>query len=498
VKSKYTGFVIAHELAGNRRPVISRVQHRTLTALIYLSASAAASCFLLSRTLQAGARSAAFFFYLCFFAVPLLFVFAYPRFLFTAIPPHKNRSRSAALLHVLGAATTTFLFVCLAVPFWKNPLCDADSLALLLVPLIALPVFLVSGLSLLLKSRSSLATIASFLFWPYWLLLALVNVDRFFQETVLYTVFWFLCFSAPVLFAFAAGAVSYRPELAHSTAFAGLVALPWFYWSLRDRGLGNVWLMFNLSGREIGMYPPLYAELTIFAITLITLAIVTAGLRLIPSRWQFRKLSLCERTWPASAISLLVLAIWFSQSVMPYRIPGAVDYSDWPILQILHVEKHGLQFHETCVSVWGRLRHPLSVSFSGNDRRLLQYRFRQKHASGELPDSFLERVRGMVQSSDRAKEKWDEIKPLRSWNVDGWYFRTEGVGLKAYTTDQGARPPQEIVDLFRDLEKIPRSRETQSELKDVCLGFCYDPISGLGWLYANHRCRNNGHGVVCR
>jgi hypothetical protein len=246
------------------------------------------------------------------------------------------------------------------------------------------------------------------------------------------------------------------------------------------------------------MYPPLYAELTIFAIALIALAITTAALRLLPSHWQFRKLPVCERTWPALAISLLVLALWFSQSVMPYRIPGAVDYSQWPILQILHVEKRGLQFHETCMSVWGRPGQPLSVTLTGNNRRLFQYRFQEKHASGQMPDSLVERVRAMVHSSDRAKEKRDAVKPLRAWNVDGWYFTAEGVGLKAYATDKGSIPPQEIVDLFRDLEKIPRSQETQSEMRDVCLGFCYDPLSGLGSLYANHRCFNDGHGVVCR
>jgi hypothetical protein len=452
---------------------------------------------LLSRSLQAGTRSAAFLFYLCFLAVPLLFAFAYPRFLFTVTPPHRNRQRVAALLLGLGAATTTFLFAFLALPFWQNPLRDADSLALLLVPLIALPVFLVAGLSLLLKNRSSLATIASFLFWPYWLLLALVSVDRFFQETILHTVFWFLCFIAPVLFAIAAGAVFYRPILAHSTAFAGLMALPWLYWSLSDRGLGNVWLMFNLSGREIGMYPPLYAELTIFAIALIVLAIATAGLRLLPVSWQFLELPLCKRTWPAFAISFLVLAIWFSQSVMPYRIPGAVDYFQWPILQILHVEKRGLQFHETCVSVWGGPHHPLSATFSGNDRRLLQYRFQQKHSSAQMPEPLVERVRAMVKSFERDEES-DTVKPLRKWNVDGWYFRAEGVGLKAYTTDKGPAAPQEIVSLFHDLERIPRSPETQSERRDVCLGFCYDPRSGLGLLYSNHRCFNNGNRVVCR
>ncbi len=178
-------------------------------------------------------------------------------------------------------------------------------------------------------------------------------------------------------------------------------------------------------------------------------------------------------------------------------MPGAVDYSDWPILQILHVEKSGLQFHETCVSVRGR--HSFSVSTSWNYRRLFQYRFQQRSASGQLPESLMERVRAMAQPSGHANEKWDTVKPVREWKVDGWYFSGEGIGLKAYTTDKGNTPPQETVDLFHDLERIPLSPETKSEMKDVCLGFCYDPLSGWGFLFANQRCSNgDGHGVVCR
>ena len=474
------------------------MQRKIPTVLVYLSAAAAASSFMLNRDIQGEAWWRVLLIWLIFGAIPLLFVFAYPRFLFTSASPQKNRLRFAAVLNGLGVAAATFFFPRVALPFWENPLRDSDSMALLLVPLIGLPVFLIAALFLLLKNRSSLAMLACVLFWPYWFVFALASLDRWFQESPVHTAFYFLCFLSPALFAFAAGAVSYRPALAHSAAFLGLVSVPWVQWSLRDHELGNVWLMFNLSGREIGMYPPIYAELTIFAIALIALAITTAALRLLPSHWQFRKLPVCERTWPAFAISLLVLALWFSQSVMPYRIPGAVDYSQWPILQILHVEKRGLQFHETCMSVWGRPGQPLSVTLTGNNRHLFQYRFQEKHASGQMPDSLVERVWAMVHSSDRAKEKRDAVKPLRAWNVDGWYFTAEGVGLKAYATDKGSIPPQEIVDLFRDLEKIPRSQETQSEMRDVCLGFCYDPLSGLGSLYANHRCFNDGHGVVCR
>ena len=431
------------------------MQRKTLTILIYLSAAAAASCFLVSRHLLVGTWSAAFLFHLCFFAVPLLFVFSYPRFLFAVSPQQKNRQRSAAILHGLGVATTGLTFCSLALPFWNNPVRDTNSRALLLVPLIALPVFLVAALSLLLKNRSTLATFASFLLWPYWLLLALVNVGRFFQDTVFHTVFCFLLFIVPLLFAFAAGAVLYRPTLAHATALAGLLGLPWVYWTaLKGSLLGNVWLMFNLSGKELGLYPPVYPALTIFSIALIVLAIAIAALRLIPSRWQFRKSPVCERTWPALAASFLFLVIWFSQSVMPYRIPGAVQRSQWPILQILHVEKHGLQFHESCVSVWEPPRQPLAVSFSENDRRLFQYRFQQNYASGQMPESLFERVRAMVHSSDRANEKRDDIKPLRAWNVEGWYFTAEGVGIKPIRRKRGRRHRKRLSTCFGILRKF--------------------------------------------
>jgi hypothetical protein len=78
---------------------------------------------------------------------------------------------------------TTVLFVVLGAAFWRNPLRDADSMLLLVVPLVAVPVFLVAALSLLIKDRSTLAKPASFLLWPYWLLLALTFCGRFFEAS---------------------------------------------------------------------------------------------------------------------------------------------------------------------------------------------------------------------------------------------------------------------------------------------------------------------------
>jgi hypothetical protein len=473
----------------------------TLTKMIYVVASAACSLFLLSRNLEAGGRWPVLLLYWLFVcAVPLLFVFAYPRFLFADSTPQKRR-KYAAVLHGLGAVTATVLFPILAVPFWKNPVRDlGESISVSLVLLSVLVLFLVVAVFLLLKNRSSLVTFASLLFWPYWFLLALANTGHFFEATRLEAVFYFLCFVSAVLFAFAAGTISYRPTFAHVAALAGLMSAPWIYSNgMRDSGLGNVWLVLNVPDNDPGAYQRPYAQVAIAVVGFIALAVVTSGLRLLPGKWQFRGTPLRERTWPAVVASIVVLAVWFSQSVLPYRIPGAVDYSDYPVLQILHVEKRGLQFHERCFSVfWRRPYRPISVSFAGSDRRLFQYRFQHNGSLLQLPKPLVERIQTMVESSAHEKPQRDVVRPIRKRNADRWYLSGQGFGLRVYGTSNGSNPPQEVVDLFRELDAIPRSSETHSELKDVCLGFCYDPLSAMGWLYSNHRCFNDGHGPVCR
>ena len=477
------------------------VRRKDIAVLIYSLAAVADSLFWVTNQ-QERSASGALLVWLFLFAAPLLFVFAYPRFLFADFPPKSSRLRYVAIFHGLAAATTTLLFVIFGSLFWKNPMRDADSVLLLAIPIVALPAFLVAAISLLLKNKSTLAKFASFLFWPYWLLLALVLLGRLFEPNVFRSTFCFLCFLSSILFAFAAGAIARRPAIAHCSALAGLVGMPWVYWTtLQDTPLGNIWTNFNVPDRELLMYnAQRLAELTIFSVVLIVLAIATAALRLLPAHWSIRGLPLCERTWPAFGGSLLFVAIWFSQSVMPYRISGAVDYASWPIFQILHVEKRGLQFHETCISVRGYQSHPESVTFSGNDRRLFQYRFRQNYASGDLPSPLKDRVEAIIRASQVPSRNWVAVKPLRTWNVEGWYVTGQGIELKAYTTDTGTIPPQEIVDLFHDLDKLSRVGETQSDRKDVCLGFCYDPISGLGLLFANHRCHYDAalRRYVCR
>jgi hypothetical protein len=328
-------------------------------------------------------------------------------------------------------------------------------------------------------------------------LLALIFVDRWFQDSGVHAAYYFLCFAAPVLFTFAAGAAFHRPLISHALALAGIVGGPFLYSDVvKGNGYDNVWLIFNQPDNRFAIYP-LYTVPAILAVALLTLSISTAGTRLLPSRWHIGKYSLRDQTWPSLIVCFVMLAIWYSQSVMPYRIPGALDYSDWPILQILHVEKQGLQFHERCISIWGRRGRSLSVSFSKDDRRLFQYRFQQTGSSGQIPDPLAERIRDIIKSSKRADRRREIVKPLRNWNDDGWYFYVEGAGLSVYGTPNRTVPPQEVTSLFFELDKIPGSALSQSELRDVCFGFCYDPLSAMGSLYSNHRCFN-GHGVVCQ
>jgi hypothetical protein len=119
---------------------------------------------------------------------------------------------------------------------------------------------------------------------------------RWFQNSGIHATYYFLCFIAPVIFAFAAGAVSYRPPLAHAAAFMGLVAAPWIYENaMTDWGLGNTWLALNVPDNELGWYSPYYAQMTVLFVGLIAAAVVTAGLRLLPPPWQFRRSPIRER-----------------------------------------------------------------------------------------------------------------------------------------------------------------------------------------------------------
>ena len=475
------------------------MRREKLTAIIYALPAVACSLFMLWRNTDLGALWKCSIIWLCVAAFPLTFVFAYGRFLLAAFNTPRSRWY-AAVYHGLAGATVTALFLGFS-PFWKNPLRDlGDSILLLLLALTAEVVFLVGAVSIFLKNRSGLAIPASILVWPYWLALALLFEGRSFQDTGIYAIYFLLAFFSPLLFAFAAGAALSRPMVGHIAALSGILAVPFLYDALRDNGLGNVWLVFNQPDDKYAFYPPFVVP-AIACVACIALAGFTGALRVLGARWRLRNAPISETTWPAVVFSFAVLAIWFGQSVLPYRIPGAMDYSQWPILQILHVEKHGLQFHETRVAIDGYERNhsyfPRSVVFSGNDRRLLHFQFEERSASSELSEPLIRRIQTSIGAFGQPRQEWPPVGPVRDWDADNWYVVAQG-GLKIYSTRRGSSPPAEVVALFNDLQKIPHSLQGKSNRRDVCLGFCYDPLSEMGYLYANHRCFNNGHGTVRR
>jgi hypothetical protein len=109
-----------------------------------------------------------------------------------------------------------------------------------------------------------------------------------------------------------------------------------------------------------------------------------------------------------------------------------------------------------------------------------------------------ERVEKLLPKSSREVWNWEMGKPLRKWNDEAWFVMDKNFVLNVYRPSQGETPPREILDLFHEFEKLPAPNGQSRVMKDVCLGFCYDPISALGFIYANDRCRQSDSGFVCQ
>src|SRR5271165_201406 len=347
------------------------MRRKVLTVVIYVLAATANFCFMfdiLNQPPYVASWLGRLLLSAIFWWPPLLLAFSYPRHLFADSSRCKHRLRLAAVLNSLGLLASIFYFAHLAAAFREAPYDRSGPALLLLAPLLAMPMFLVVALFLLLRGKSSLATLACAMLWPYWVALAYLSAHQWSLDRQIVTVFYFLSFLAPALFAFAIGALSYSRKLAHATAgLASLCCIPWISAiELGYHSWANAWTIFNSPDPSLLLYPVLrHAETVIISVALITLAFSTAGLRMLPSSWTVKRSPIRNRAWPALVITLCVLAVWFGMSAIPYHIPGQSDSYDRPILQILHVEKRGLQFHEACVSVWEQ--PSFSVSKSHND-----------------------------------------------------------------------------------------------------------------------------------
>jgi hypothetical protein len=293
--------------------------------------------------------------------------------------------------------------------------------------------------------------------------------------------------------AFALGVASagifLRPRLSYWVGLvSGFVALSWFVriesW---DFPALNSWILFNLP--DFGPNLFLAKLRIIFAVTVV-ISTTCALLRLLPANWAIGKSILREQTWPALATCSVVIVAWYSVSVSPYRIPVFARIVA-PELTMLHVEKKGPQFHETSISVY----QDGQFYIERNDRKLFRYRFAIRSGRGVLPENIHAPLRVLAQSTQLRNLRTQPAIPIRSGDAEGWYVHI-GQNVLAFTTEYGSTPPKEVVDLFRDLESVVPIETSLGTVADVCLGFCYDPVAGLGLADTSIRCREQ-NGTHC-
>jgi hypothetical protein len=284
--------------------------------------------------------------------------------------------------------------------------------------------------------------------------------------------------------------VFFRPTVAYLLGvLAGGLALPGF---VAESPFPSAWAYLN-GPDHFGndAFRPV-AALEILSVALIAAALTCSILRLLPSRLLLRSSPLSHRTWPAIAVAVVALALWLQHSARPWMIPEIVDEVS-PELRILHVEKRGLQFHET--SVFSSRNARFWVSH--NDRKLLQYRFQSRSAGGVMPASIADRAKVLAHSTTLRNVRTAPAIALRSWNAEGWYVALWDSPPLAFTTEYGTNPPQEVRDLLEQIEKLAWTQPQRSfAIEDVCLGFCYDPVAGLGFWYSNERCHGMPDGTT--
>ena len=306
--------------------------------------------------------------------------------------------------------------------------------------------------------------------------------------------FWagVLMLISPVLFLFASVVVLFRPCFGYRLGgTAGVIAVPWFVLTESSMMGGSSWTYVNGPAPWPGA-PVLLAILKILSVGLIASAVTTAILRL-PHRARLPQFPLSDRTWPAILVGFLVVAVWLSRSAMPWMLPGIVDRGHSADMRILHVQKRGLRFHETRILISTRDGR---FGIRQYDRRLFQYGFRGIDRGGVLPEPTRDRAKELLDSPTLRNLHTPPSTALRSWNAEGWYIMTLHSPIQAFTSEFQTNPPNAVRDLLEQIAKLPAGGESSFGIQDVCLGFCFDPIAGLGFEYWNERCMTLPSGTM--
>jgi hypothetical protein len=248
----------------------------------------------------------------------------------------------------------------------------------------------------------------------------------------------------------------------------------------------NSWIAFNYSAPGAQVMVNRIAWRTA-AVVLSIFVLCYCSLRFMPERWTWRGKAWRTRSWPAFTLTLLFVTCWYGASVSPYRIPAIIDWN-YPDYRILHVEKDGLRFHETSISVYRDGR----ATITRTERRLLQYRSPQSFTWVVLPPDERQAAITLLHAPVLKDLRGRPLTRLRRWRDEGWYIVGGRDGPVGFVSSEGAHPPAEIVDAFRRIEGIPTQGSTYlGEVRDICFGFCYDPKAGLGMIALNDRCRRD-------
>jgi hypothetical protein len=269
-----------------------------------------------------------------------------------------------------------------------------------------------------------------------------------------------------VVFLVAAIAASLKTRRGCWIGLAGAgLALPWFIRLELVMAPWNSWLSLNCEAARSfeSTCGPLFMRWRLLALVLIAISVACSVLCLLPARWNLR-------LWHSFAISFLGLAIWFVHSVSLYQLP-VFDHGVPARLRVLHVEKRGFRFYETGVfefrdgKVWA----------THADRRWFQYRFEEKAGTGVVSLVLYERANAFIEAAKGWNLHTQPPKPLWSWNAEGWYVITSDRRFSFV----GREPPEAVRALFHEFERVAPAQGVTT-VRDVCLGFCYDPPAALG------------------
>jgi hypothetical protein len=315
-----------------------------------------------------------------------------------------------------------------------------------------------------------------------WMLISYARIRR---DILLYVgMDWFAVLLCPFVLLSGVPLLRWQPRVGYVVSAVGAaLPLPWIFMTESRVLFGNSWIAMNASSQEPDVYMH-YSQLRIASVDLLLMTLIWAMTRLLPSDWQLRNRPLNQRTWPSIAIPLILVVCWFAAFALPYREPLIVDAAH-PELSILNVKKDGITFHETRISVYRDGRYDIVR----NDRQLFRYSFGETAHEGLLTDDLRTKLK-VIQALPELRRTLDKSpRALRARHGEGWYTEMESFAITAFTTENATAPPAELVDFFRGVEGAPSTGTgSHYEVRDVCLGFCYDPKAGLGYRAENQRC----------